>query len=290
MDMQNECAGAGNQVDDEATDDIGPEAPAAIEGDAAPEDTLTEEDPGLSQDSQEQVVEPAVDEEAPPAVVDDDGRAYGIESVIEAILLATDGPISATRIAQILETVDGNAVRRHIKTLNERYEGAGTAFRVEAVAKGFQMHTLSVFNPWVSKLQKARAQARLSAAALETLAIVAYKQPILRADIEAVRGVSAGDMLVKLREANLVRIAGRAEEIGRPLLYGTTNRFLEVFGLGTLNDLPKLDPQGDGRLPPLKVAQPEPDDAAGEASDGEPEPTKQATTEPSENETVDSAR
>jgi segregation and condensation protein B len=83
------------------------------------------------------------------------------------------------------------------------------------------------------------------------LAIVAYKQPVLRADVEAIRGVAVGDMLVRLRDMNLIRIVGRAEEIGRPLLYGTTTRFLEVFGLGTLKDLPKLDPDSPDAVPKL---------------------------------------
>ncbi|MCH9021884.1 MAG: SMC-Scp complex subunit ScpB [Planctomycetes bacterium] len=94
-------------------------------------------------------------------------------------------------------------------------------------------------NQRLSKLFQARRETRLSQAALETLAIVAYKQPILRADIEAIRGVAAGEVLNRLRELNLVKIVGRAEEIGRPLLYGTTKKFLDVFGLGSLDDLPQ---------------------------------------------------
>jgi len=117
------------------------------------------------------------------------------------------------------------------------------------------MLTLPVYNNWVKKLQKARGETRLSGAALETLAIVAYKQPVLRADIEVVRGVAVGDMLVRLRDMNLVRIVGRAEEIGRPLLYGTTPHFLEVFGLGSLKDLPKIDPQRPDEVPALKVVE-----------------------------------
>jgi len=114
------------------------------------------------------------------------------------------------------------------------------------------MLTLGVYDHWVAKLRKARAESRLSPAALETLAIVAYRQPVLRADIEAIRGVAIGDMVVKLREMNLVKIVGRAEEIGRPLLYGTTTRFLEVFGLKALKDLPKLDEDDPDAVPALK--------------------------------------
>ncbi len=175
------------------------------------------------------------------------------ESIIEAVLFSTDQPLSGKRLAGILGVGDAGDVRRRVDALNEQYERNGVSFRIEEIAKGFQMLTRPEYNPWVGKLYKARSETRLSTAALETLAVVAYKQPVLRADIEAVRGVAVGDMLVRLREMNLVRIVGRADEIGRPLLYGTTNRFLEVFGLKSLKDLPKLDPDKPEQVPPLKV-------------------------------------
>jgi segregation and condensation protein B len=176
------------------------------------------------------------------------------DTVVEALLFSTDAPLSAVRIAQLLGTGDAGDVKRHIDELNERYEQSGASFRIESIAKGYQMLTLPAYNHWLGKLHKARAESRLSKAALETLAIVAYKQPVLRADIEAVRGVAVGDMLVRLREMNLVRIVGRAEEIGRPLLYGTTKRFLEVFGLGSLKDLPKVDRDDPEAVPLLRLA------------------------------------
>ncbi len=174
------------------------------------------------------------------------------ESVVEALLFSTDVPLTAKKIAQHLGVGDAGDVKRHIEALNQRYEQCGASFRIEAIAKGFQMLTLGVYDHWVAKLRKARAESRLSPAALETLAIVAYRQPVLRADIEAIRGVAIGDMVVKLREMNLVKIVGRAEEIGRPLLYGTTTRFLEVFGLKALKDLPKLDEDDPDAVPALK--------------------------------------
>jgi len=177
------------------------------------------------------------------------------EAVVEAILFSTDAPLAPAKIAQMLGVGDAHDVKAHINTLNQRYEEVGAAFRIELIAKGYQMLTLPAFNNWVKKLQKARGETRLSGAALETLAIVAYKQPVLRADIEVVRGVAVGDMLVRLRDMNLVRIVGRAEEIGRPLLYGTTPHFLEVFGLGSLNDLPKIDPDRPDQVPALKVVE-----------------------------------
>jgi len=177
------------------------------------------------------------------------------ESIVEALLFSTDVALPAAKIAQMLEVGDAGDVKNHVEALNAKYERQGLSFRIEAIAKGYQMLTLPVYNRWIAKLHKARADARFSQAALETLAIVAYKQPVLRADIEAIRGVAVGDVLVRLREMNLVRIVGRAEEIGRPLLYGTTTKFLEVFGLASLKDLPKLDPDNPNEVPPLKLAE-----------------------------------
>jgi segregation and condensation protein B len=191
----------------------------------------------------------------PPPAVPEPPPSVTTESVVEALLLSTDEPLPAARIAQLLGIGDAGDVKRHVETLNERYAQCGASFRIEAIAKGLQLLTLPAYNHWISKLHKARADSRLSTAALETLAIVAYKQPILRADIEAIRGVAVGDMLVRLRDTNLVRIVGRAEEIGRPLLYGTTTRFLEVFGLASLKDLPKLDADNPEAVPKLTVVE-----------------------------------
>lgn len=191
------------------------------------------------------------------------------ESVVEALLFSTDAPIPPAKIAQLLDSGDAGDVRNHIEALNARYEEIGSAFRIELIAKGYQMQTLAVYNHWLGKLHKARAESRLSQAALETLSIIAYKQPVLRADIEAIRGVAVGDMVVRLREMNLVKIVGRAEEIGRPLLYGTTTKFLEAFGLASLKDLPPLDQENPNVVPPLKVADSPPDDDECETSSKE---------------------
>jgi len=173
-------------------------------------------------------------------VVDDVTAA----NAVEAILFSTDVPLSARKLSQMLGVGNAGDVKAHIDALNEAYDQTGRSFRIECIANGYQMLTQSKYDVWVKKLQKSRADSRLSAAALETLAIVAYKQPILRADVESIRGVAAGDMLVRLREVDLVKIVGRAEEIGRPMLYGTTNKFLEVFGLASIKDLPKLEDDG----------------------------------------------
>ncbi len=177
------------------------------------------------------------------------------ESIVEALLFSTDSPLSPGKIAQILDTATPGDVKKHIQTLNQQYEDSGSAFRIESIAGGFRMFTLPIYNRWLSKMHTHRAESRLSQAALETLAIVAYKQPVLRADIESIRGVAVGDMMGRLREMKLIKIVGRAEEIGRPLLYGTTTRFLEVFGLSSLKDLPKLDQDAPESVPKLKIPQ-----------------------------------
>ncbi len=164
-----------------------------------------------------------------------------IQSVIEAVLFATDEPVTPHKLAEIVGAGGIRDVKDCIKELNKKYETIGSAFRIEHIANGYQMLTLKEFNPWLSKLIKVRSESKLTPAALETLAIIAYKQPIMRAEIENIRGVAAGEMVRQLIDKGLVKITGRAEELGRPLLYGTTKKFLEIFGLGSLKDLPNPD-------------------------------------------------
>ena len=129
-------------------------------------------------------------------------------------------------------------VRDAIDALNVRYAADGRTFRIESVAGGRQLMTLPAFGPIVARLKGVREQGRLTQAALETLAIVAYRQPLLRADLESIRGVACGEVLRSLMERRLVKIVGRADEVGRPMLYGTTTEFLKQFGIGKLDDLP----------------------------------------------------
>jgi len=161
--------------------------------------------------------------------------------LLEALLLATHHPLTAGRIAELMDLPATKPVRQAIKDLNVQYEESHRAFRVEQVAGGYQILTLPEFGEQLKKLHQREIDAKLTKAALETLAIIAYKQPILRADIEAIRGVMCGETIRSLMEKRLVNIAGRAEEPGRPILYGTTKRFLEVFGLNTLKDLPRSE-------------------------------------------------
>jgi segregation and condensation protein B len=162
------------------------------------------------------------------------------ESVIEAVLFASDEPLSEDRLANIVE-ITPKQIREHIQNLNNKYQQNNNAFRIEQIAGGYQMRTLSCYSLWLKKLVRIRSDSKLTPASLETLAIIAYKQPVIRADIEAIRGVSVGDIVRNLMEKGLVRITGRAEVLGRPMLYGTTKKFLEVFGLNSLKDLPKIE-------------------------------------------------
>lgn len=162
-------------------------------------------------------------------------------ATVEAVLFASDSPMTAAKIAQVAELPGQRIVRKAVETLNARYEQVGCAFRIESIAGGFQMLTRPEYHDVVSRISRARRDSRLSQAAMETLAIVAYRQPVLRADVEAIRGVTCGDVLHGLMEKQLVKIVGRAQVLGRPMLYGTTRQFLETFGMGTLRDLPKVD-------------------------------------------------
>lgn len=158
---------------------------------------------------------------------------------LEALLMSTRSPLTAGRLAELLDLSATNPVRRAIGALNDRYAAADCSFRVEQVAGGYQILTLPEFGDVLKRLHQREGDAKLTKAALETLSIVAYKQPILRADVEAIRGVACGETIRSLMEKHLVKIAGRAEEPGRPILYGTTKRFLELFGLNSLKDLPQ---------------------------------------------------
>jgi len=160
--------------------------------------------------------------------------------IVEAILFVSNKPITIEQAKDVLEGVDGREIRRLIYELKGEYEKEGRSFQVTEVAGGFQMVTHSTYSPWLKKLYKNRQKNRLSRAALESLAIIAYRQPISRAEIEAIRGVNAEGVLATLLEKGLVKITGRRETVGRPLIYGTTREFLEYFGLNSLKELPQL--------------------------------------------------
>jgi segregation and condensation protein B len=161
-------------------------------------------------------------------------------ALVEAALFAADEPLNARRLAAVAGLADGNEARRLVRRLRSLYDKDGTAFQVEEIAGGFQLLTRPEYHCWLVRLRRTSNDLHLSAAARETLAIVAYRQPIMRADIEAIRGVQCGELLRLLMEKGLVRIAGRHASLGRPVLYGTTRKFLQLFGLRSLDDLPQV--------------------------------------------------
>lgn len=216
-----------------------PEAPlpaeASTPASAGPHDVVgpdvtAEEPDGLVQGSPEDLV-------TDPTAVD----PHIDLGLLEAYLFSTHSPLTAGRLAELFNLESTKPIRKALRVLNEQYEQTRRCFRVEQVAGGFQLLSLPDFGDKLKALHQKEQDSKLTKAALEALAIIAYKQPILRAEVESIRGVASGETIRSLMEKHLVKIAGRAEEPGRPILYGTTKRFLEVFGLNSLKDLPQPD-------------------------------------------------
>ncbi|HYO47269.1 MAG TPA: SMC-Scp complex subunit ScpB [Gemmatimonadota bacterium] len=163
------------------------------------------------------------------------------KQILEALLFAAEEPLSSRRLAGMLEEVTPSVIADLVRELNADYLRETRAFQVQEVAGGYRLVTRAEFASWVGELRASGASPRLSQAALETLSIVAYKQPVTRAELESIRGVAVEGVLKTLVDRELVRIAGREEGMGRPLLYGTTDHFLEYFGLPSLDSLPRPD-------------------------------------------------
>ena len=173
---------------------------------------------------------------------------------VEAVLLCADRPVPPAKLAAAIGLIDDektalpahdrDSITRAIADLNERYQQTGRSFRIETVAGGYRLMTLPEFARVVAAYQQQKVSNRLSKAAVEALAIIAYRQPVTRAEIESIRGVACGEVLKTLMDHRLVTIQGRAEELGRPILYGTTRQFLDTFGLASLKDLPPVGETG----------------------------------------------
>jgi len=172
--------------------------------------------------------------------------------VVEALLFASDTPLEAERIREVLELADVDEARGLVNELRARYDTEDRALAVVEVGGGYRMVTRPDIAPWLMRLAKTRTRARLSRPAVETLAIIAYRQPVSRPEVDAVRGVNSEGVLDGLLERRLVRIAGRKDAPGRPFLYETTRDFLVAFGLRDLNDLPKVE--GELTIPEVAVA------------------------------------
>lgn len=184
-------------------------------------------------------------EEAKPDV---QSPSLSLRQAVEAVLLTTDKPLTSAKFVDPLRETgyeaDAAAIDAAIEEINAMYESAGSLAHIERVAGGYRLMTRSEAGAVLAAFHGSRASSRLSRAALETLSIVAYRQPITRAEIEAIRGVASGEVLRSLLERRMITVTGRAEELGRPMLYGTTPSFLEQFGLAKIGDLPSLEGAG----------------------------------------------
>ena len=163
---------------------------------------------------------------------------FSNELIVEAMIFASDEPVSARKLAAAAE-ITVEEVEQAVASLNETYEQDKRAFRLLKIAGGYQFRTISELSPYIQGLGKQVWAGRLSRAALETLAIIAYRQPTSRPQIEKVRGVNVSGVLKTLLEKKMITITGRAQVLGRPLLYGTTPQFLRHFGLESLDHLPR---------------------------------------------------
>lgn len=166
-------------------------------------------------------------------------NAY-LTSTIEALILASPDPLPVRKITQVLDDATPSRVSKAVAELNNRYLSAGLSFRLRELAGGYQFYILPEYVGYVEELFSRQRKLRLTRAALETVAIVAYRQPVTKTEIEHVRGVASDGVLHNLLDKQLITIKGRATTVGKPLQYGTTDEFLKFFGLNSLDDLPKM--------------------------------------------------
>jgi segregation and condensation protein B len=162
-----------------------------------------------------------------------------LKTIVEALLFVAEDPLTIDKIKSVLEIQDRKPIQVALTSLAEEYDSQKRGFFLSEVAGGYQLRTRPEYGHWARRMKQTKP-ARLSRAGMETLAIVAYRQPVLRSDIEHLRGVDSGGILRTLLERGLIRVLGRKRLPGRPLVYGTTKRFLEFFDLKTLTDLPTL--------------------------------------------------
>jgi len=162
------------------------------------------------------------------------------KQLMEALIFASAGPLAEATIKEVLgDQLDGRLIAEVVEELNADYRREERTFHIVKLAGGYQMVTRPEYGPWIKRLFKSKTRSKLSRAALETLSIIAYTQPVTKARIEALRGVNCDQVLHRLLERKLITLAGRAPKVGRPLLYRTTDEFLRYFGLNDLSDLPE---------------------------------------------------
>jgi len=164
-----------------------------------------------------------------------------VKAAIEALLFSSEKPLTLEQLREALDNLNAGEIRKHIEELSSEYEKGNRGIRVSEIAGGFQIITAPAFVSFLRKLYKQRRDEKLSGAALETLAIIAYKQPVTRMEIEAIRNVNVDGMIRAFLNKGIIRISGRKKAPGRPRVYGTTRQFLEHFGLRSLDELPKIE-------------------------------------------------
>lgn len=192
-----------------------------------------------------------------------------LKPILEALLFVSAEPLTLNRLCDVLEGVDRERVVACLEELREEYRRADRGVTVVEVAGGYQLATVPEAAPWVRKLSAVKAPPRLSKPALETLAIIAYKQPLTRPEIEAIRGVDVAGVVKTLMDRRLVKIVGRKDVPGRPMVFGTTKEFLHAFGLKDLADLPTLKDFAEIARAPDASAEAASDDASRSASEAE---------------------
>jgi len=161
--------------------------------------------------------------------------------ILEALILSSPEPLPARKILEIIQDMTPSEIDKTVTELNEKYLATDASFRIRKIANGYQFYVTENYSGYVEDLFTRKKTQRLTRAALETLAIIAYRQPVTRVDIEMIRGVSSDSAIRTLLERKFITLAGRAKTIGRPLLYSTADEFLKYFGLDSLNDLPKME-------------------------------------------------
>jgi segregation and condensation protein B len=216
-----------------------------------------------------------------------------LTQIVEALLFASDAPLTAADIARVDDRLDEDTVDAVVQQLREEYEAQERAWQIYEIAGGYQLLTRPEFAPYLELYDTVPQQTRLSNPALEVLAVIAYRQPIGRSEIEEIRGVGSSGVLKTLQDRSLIEVMGRSEGLGRPLLYGTTQKFLDHFAFNSLDDLPKPDDlpvilrSRPVEMTPVFESEPEPAREAEPVSAGweaviEPEPVTQPDTEPVE--------
>lgn len=161
--------------------------------------------------------------------------------IIESLIFSSPEPLPARKIAEVLENISNGDIEEAVERLNQKYAHNDHAYRIRKIAGGYQVYIIESYARYVEELLAQRRNVRLTRSALETLAIIAYRQPVTKTDIEMIRGVASDSVIHTLLQRKLVTLAGRADTVGRPLLYKTTDEFLKFFNLNTINDLPRME-------------------------------------------------